>query len=111
MRIGRDTRTGVFTLAGDVLRDGVSRVPLIAGATLIDGTASGRPLPLAADGPMHTALLPGPGPFAVTLEWGAPLTFVPGRASFTLPVPPAGTARAHTRCALVTRRMFMCRPD
>jgi hypothetical protein len=115
VRIGRDTAQGVFTLAGDVLRDGVSRVPLIAGATLIDGTASGRPLPLAADGPMHTALLPGPGPFAVTLEWGAPLTFVPGRASFTLPVPPAGTARAtldvpgdqadvHVSPGLITRR-------
>jgi hypothetical protein len=28
------------------------------------------------------------------LEWGAPLKFSPGRASFVLPVPPAGAARA-----------------
>jgi hypothetical protein len=115
VRIGRDTAQGVFNLAGDVLRDGVSRVPLIAGATLIDGTAAGRPLPLAADGPMHTALLQGPGPFALTLEWGAPLSFVPGRASFALPVPPAGTARAtldvpgdqadvHVSPGLITKR-------
>src|SRR5262245_34262372 len=85
VRVDRETVHGVFSLAGDVLRSGVNRVPLVSGATLIEGTASGQPLPLAADGPMHTALLPGPGPFALTLEWGASLTFVPGRASFTLP--------------------------
>ena len=89
VRVDRETVHGTFSLAGDVLRPGVNRVPLISGATLIEGTASGRPLPLTAEGPLHTALLPGPGPFALTLEWGAPLTFTPGRASFTLPVPPA----------------------
>jgi hypothetical protein len=115
VRVDRETAQGVFSLVGDVLRPGVNRVPLVSGATLIEGTASGRPLPLSADGPMHTALLPGPGPFALTLEWGAPLTFVPGRASFMLPVPPAGTARAtidlpgdqadvHVSAGLVTRR-------
>src|SRR5262245_7585169 len=115
VRGDRETVHGVFNLAGDVLRSGVNRLPLVSGATLIEGTASGQPLPLAADGPMHTALLPGPGPFALTLEWGAPLTFVPGRASFTLPVPPAGTARAtidmpgdqaevHVSQGLITRR-------
>ena len=115
VRVDRETVHGVFSLAGDVLRSGVNRVPLVSGATLIEGTASGQPLPLAADGPMHTALLPGPGPFALTLEWGAPITFVPGRASFTLPVPPAGAARAtidmpgdqadvHVSQGLITRR-------
>ena len=115
VRVDRETVHGTFSLAGDVLRPGVNRVPLISGATLIEGTASGRPLPLTAEGPLHTALLPGPGPFALTLEWGAPLTFAPGRASFTLPVPPAGTARAtidvpgdqadvHISSGLVTKR-------
>jgi hypothetical protein len=94
VRIDRETAQGVFSLVGDVLRPGINRVPLVAGATLIGGSASGRPLPLSVDGAMHIALLPGPGPFALTLEWGAPLIFSPGRASFTLPVPPAGTARA-----------------
>ena len=115
VRVDRETAHGVFTLVGDVLRPGINRVALVSGATLIEGSASGRPLPLSADGAMHTALLPGPGPFALTLEWGAPLTFAPGRASFTLPVPPAGTARAtidlpgdqadvHVSAGLVTRR-------
>lgn len=94
VRVERDTARGVFTVTGDALRSGVSRVNLISGATLIDATAGGRPLPLVADGAAHTALIPGPGPFSLSLEWGAPLTFRPGRAAFVLSVPQAGTARA-----------------
>ena len=94
VRVDRDTARGVFTVNGDALRSGVSRVALISGATLIDASAAGRPLPLVADGGAHTALIPGPGPFSLTLEWGAPLTFRPGRAAFVLPVPKSGTARA-----------------
>jgi hypothetical protein len=94
VRVDRDTARGVFTMSGDALRSGVSRVNLISGATLIDASAAGRPLPLVADGAAHTALIPGPGPFSLTLEWGAPLTFRPGRAAFVLPVPKSGTARA-----------------
>ena len=94
VRVDRDTARGVFAVNGDALRSGVSRVNLISGATLIDASAGGRPLPLVADGAAHTALIPGPGPFSLTLEWGAPLTFTPGRAAFVLPVPKSGTARA-----------------
>jgi len=115
VRVDRDTVHGVFNLAGDVLRSGITRVPLIAGATIIEANADGRPVPLAIDGGAHTALLPGPAPFAVTLEWGAPLAFAPGRASFSMPVPPAGAARAtidipgeqadiHLSAGIITRR-------
>jgi hypothetical protein len=94
VRVDRETARGVFTVVGDALRNGVSRVGLLSGATLIDATANGRPLPLIADGNAHTALIPGPGPVALSLEWGAPLTYRPGRAAFVLPVPQTGTARA-----------------
>jgi hypothetical protein len=115
VRVDRETARGVFNVTGDVLRSGVSRVNLLAGATIVNASAGGRPLPLIVDGTAHTALLPGPGPFALTLEWGAPLTFMPGRASFVLPAPPAGTVRAtidlpgeqadvHLSSGLVTRR-------
>jgi hypothetical protein len=115
IRVERDAARGVFNMAGDALRAGVSRVSLLAGATVTEANAGGRPLPLVADGNAHTALVPGPGPFALTLEWGAPLVFKPGRASFLLPVPKAGTARAvidlpgeqadvHLSAGLVTRR-------
>ena len=115
VRVDRETARGVFSVAGDVLRPGVARVNLLAGATLVDATAGGRPLPLIVEGTAHTALLPGPGPFALTLEWGAPLTFTPGRGSFVLPAPPAGSVRAtidlpgeqadvHLSSGLITRR-------
>jgi hypothetical protein len=118
IRVERDTARGIFSLSGQVLRAGVSRVNLVSGATLVDANAAGRPLPLVADGSAHAALLPGPGPFSLTLEWGAPLTFSPGRASFALPVPPAGAARAvfdlpgeqadvHLSAGLVTRRSIV----
>lgn len=93
-RVERDTVRGTIDAIGDVLRSGFSRVKLLSGATLVNATAAGQPLPLVADGDTHTAVLPGPGPFALNLEWAAPLRFTPGRASFVLPVPPAGTARA-----------------
>src|SRR5262249_2022819 len=115
VRVDRETAHGTFSLAGDVLRAGVSRVKLISGATLLEAGVDGRPLPLAADGTTHSALLSGPGPFNVTLEWGTPLTFSPGRASFVLPVPLSGTARAtidvpgeqadiHVPTGIITRR-------
>jgi hypothetical protein len=115
VRVDGDTARGVFDVNGDVLRAGVSRVSLLSGATLIDANAGGRPLPLVAEGNAHSALIPGPGPFSLTLEWGTPLIFGPGRASFVLPVPQAGSARAtidlpgeqadvHLSAGLVTAR-------
>ena len=92
--IDRDTARGIFNLSGQVLQTGVTRVPVISGATLTDATAAGRPVPLLTDGNTLNALVNGPGPFALTLEWGAPLTFRPGRASVMMPVPQSGAARA-----------------
>src|SRR5215470_5437439 len=97
VRVDRETVRGVFAVAGDVLRPGVAKVALLdmlKGATLVDGTIAGRPLPLIAEGTAHTALLPGPGPFTLNLDWGAPLTFAPGKGSFVLPALAAGTVRA-----------------
>jgi hypothetical protein len=91
--IDRDTARGVFNLSGQVLHSGVTRVPIIAGATLIDATSAGRPLPLLSEGNVFNALIAGPAPFTLALEWGAPLNFRPGRAAFVLPVPQSGAAR------------------
>jgi hypothetical protein len=115
VRADRETARGVFNVTGDVLRAGINRVTLLSGATLVEANAAGRPVPIIAEGNAHMALLPGPNAFALTLEWAAPLKFAPGRASFVLPVPLAGTARAtidlpgeqadvHLSAGLVTRR-------
>jgi hypothetical protein len=115
--VDRETARGVFGLAGQVLQSGISRVALLTGATVIDANAGGRPVPLVAEGQVLHALVPGPGPFALALDWGAPLVYRPGRASFTLPVPHAGAARAtidvpgeqadvRLSAGLITRRSF-----
>jgi hypothetical protein len=94
VRVDGLTARGMFTLNGQVLRTGVNRVTLLTDGTVLDANVDGRPLPLIVDGRSHQALLPGPGPFTANLEWGSPLIFRPGRASFMLPVPPAGAVRA-----------------
>lgn len=94
VRVDRETARGTFRVVGDVLRPGVAKVSLLSGATLVDATIGGRPLPLIAEGTTHTALLPGPGPFTLNLDWGAPLTFAPGKGSFVLPALSAGSVQA-----------------
>jgi hypothetical protein len=113
--VDRDTARGVFNLAGQVLQPGVTRVPLVNGATLSDATSGGGPVPLLADGQTVNALIAGPGAFAIAVQWGGAVAFRPGRGSFILPVPQAGAARAtidlpgdqadvHLSSGLVTRR-------
>ncbi|HTE07107.1 MAG TPA: hypothetical protein VK824_13015, partial [Planctomycetota bacterium] len=115
LRVDGDSVRGAFSVSGETFRNGVDRVKLMSGSTLIAATTPGRSLPLQTDGANQFALVPGPGPFALDLQWGATLVFRPGRASFELPVPEAGTARAtidlpgdqadvHLSIGLITRR-------
>lgn len=79
---------------GEAFRPGVSKVVLIKNATLLDARMDARPLPVIAEGGAHVALVNGPATFSATLEVGAPIAYAPGRASFVLPVPGAGSATA-----------------
>jgi hypothetical protein len=115
VRVESESVRGTFTLVGDVLQNGLTRVALVSGAVLVNAGAGGRPLPLVSDGNTLAALVPGPGAFSLSLEWGASLSYRPGRASFVLPVPQAGSARTvldlpgeqadvHLSSGLITRR-------
>ena len=81
-------------LDGEVFRAGVSKVPLITGATLLEARMGDGPLPLLAEGTNHFAFLTGPSTFSATLEVGTAVATAPGRGTFTLPVPEAGSATA-----------------
>ena len=93
--VDREIARGAFNLAGQVLQD--RHQPRAAADRRDAGRrhvrrpagAARRRRPDAA-----TRLIAGPGPFAIAAEWGGPLVFTPGRASFVLPVPQAGAARA-----------------
>jgi carboxypeptidase family protein len=84
---------GTVQLEGEVFRKGVSKVPLTTGMTVLDAHQNGKGLPLLQENGTHTALLPGPGEFSVALDAGLPLRIEAGRASFTLPVPAAGSVQ------------------
>jgi len=80
-------------LEGEVFRKGVSKVPLATGMTVLDAHQNGKGVPLQQENGTHVALLSGPGEFSVALETGMPLRIEAGRATFTLPVPAAGSVQ------------------
>lgn len=84
---------GSVQLQGEILHRGVTKVPLTTGMAILDARQEGRNLPLELEGGTHTAVLAGPAEFAVTLDAGLPLNIEAGRASFSLPVPSAGSVR------------------
>jgi len=84
---------GTVQLQGETLHKGMTKVPLTSGMAILDARQEGKSLPLELEGGTHTAVLPGPAEFAVTLDAGLPLSIEAGRASFTLPVPAAGSVR------------------
>lgn len=90
LQAGGESVSGAVQLDGEVFARGVIRLPLLSGMTVTDAQQKERELPLEQSGGVHTALLPGPGEFSITLQAGMPLTFEPGRASFRFPVPSAG---------------------
>ena len=94
VRVTGSTARATLHLDGEVFRPGVARVPLVTNATLLDARMDNKPLPLVSEGTTHVALVAGPGTFSATLEIGSALTFTPGRGSFVLPVPAAGSATA-----------------
>jgi hypothetical protein len=94
VRVAAGTARATMTVDGEVFQAGAVKVPLISQATLLDARAGDRPLPLMAEGNAHVAIVNGPATFSATLEWGAAITTSPGRGSFVLPVPPAGSATA-----------------
>jgi hypothetical protein len=94
VRVAAGTVRATMTVDGEAFQSGAIKVPLISQATLLDARSGDRPLPLLSEGNSHVAIVNGPAVFSATLEWGSAVTSTPGRGSFVLPVPPAGSATA-----------------
>lgn len=90
-RVATDMARGTLRLEGEVFHRGQVKVPLVIGATLLEARADGVPLPLVHQGDVHAAVLSGPATFSLTLEWAAPVSSAPGRATLVLPSPAAGS--------------------
>ena len=82
---------GTVALDGEVFLKSGAKVPLASGVTVLSAQREGKPLPLLQENGTTTAVLPTAGEFAVMLETGTPLVIEPGRASFNLAVPSAGS--------------------
>lgn len=91
--VASESVQGTVQLQGEILRKGETKVPLTTGMAILDARQEGKSLPLELEGGTHTAVLAGPAEFVVTLDAGLPLSIEAGRASFTLPVPSAGSVR------------------
>src|SRR5260370_894252 len=92
-RVANESMQGTVQLQGEVLHKGATKIPLTTGMAILDARQEGKGLPLEMENGTHTAVLTGPADFAVTLEAGLPLSIEAGRASFSLPVPSAGSAQ------------------
>lgn len=92
LRVEKDAIRGTVELNGEVFRKGISKVPLTNGMTIIDAHLNGKGVPLIQENGTHAALLPS-GEFSIDLEAGLPLRIEAGRASFSLPVPSAGSVQ------------------
>jgi hypothetical protein len=91
LRVEGEMMTGSLDIDGDLLRKGPTKVPLLTGLTILDAQQSQRALPLIGEGATHSAVVNGPGAFSISLNVASALAIEAGRASFTLPVPAAGS--------------------
>jgi hypothetical protein len=93
LHVANQTVLGTVQLDGEVFSKGAAKVPLTSGLTILNARQEGKSLPLEQEGSTSTAILPGAAEFSVALETGMQLAIEAGRASFSLPVPAAGSVR------------------
>ncbi len=93
LRVVNDDVLGSIQFDGETLGTNATKVPLVTGMTILDARHGTKPLPLLLENGTHTAILPGESEFAVSLDAGLPVAIEAGRASFTLPIPSAGSVR------------------
>lgn len=92
LRVEKQTLVGTVDIDGALLKKGAVKTPLTTALTILEAKQLNNPLPLLQEGSNHSAILNGPGPFAVSLGVAAPLGIEAGRASFMLPVPLASSS-------------------
>ncbi len=92
LQIAAGSMTGTLDIDGEILQKGPTKVPLFSGLTVLGERPSQKPIPLMQEGATHTAVVNGPGAFSVSMSVASAVLVEAGRASFALPVPPAGAA-------------------
>jgi hypothetical protein len=93
LRVSGNSIIGKVQCDGEVFLKGTVKASLTSSMIILNARQAGKQLPIEQDGGMHAVVLSGPAEFSVELDAGMPLNVEAGRASFTLPVPTAGSAR------------------
>jgi hypothetical protein len=93
LRVANETVMGTVQFEGETFNKGETKVALTSGMTILDARQEAKGLPLELEGGTQTAILAGPAEFSIVLDAGLPLNIETGRASFSLPVPSAGSVR------------------
>jgi hypothetical protein len=116
LRVASESVSGTVQCDGEIFTKGISTIPLMNTPAVLNARQANKVLPLIQEDGMHTAILSGPGEFSIMLDAGIPLNIESGRASFSLPVPAAGSAQlfleipgehanAKINPGLITRRL------
>ena len=92
LRVEDQTVVGSIDVDGSVLQKGTTKVPLTTGLTVLEAKQGGTSLPLLQEGPVHAAVVNGPGSFSVSLSVASGLTVEAGRASLVIAVPAASSS-------------------
>ncbi|HTS12961.1 MAG TPA: carboxypeptidase-like regulatory domain-containing protein [Candidatus Limnocylindrales bacterium] len=88
---GESAAKGTVELQGEVLHDGLTKVALASGMTILDAHQNSKSLPFEEENGTDVGVLGGPGQFAVTLDAGLQVSAEAGRASMMVPAPAAGS--------------------
>jgi Carboxypeptidase regulatory-like domain len=93
LKVAGETVRGRATFEGEVLRRGVTKVLIATQATVTGAQSGGRPVALLQEDGGHVALLAGPAPFLLKVDFAMPVVTEGGRAAFVVPSLHAGTVR------------------
>lgn len=102
IKVTDDQARGTLTITGEVFRKGPTDVPLVTASTLLGARLANRALPLWNHDGMCAAVIDGPSPFTVELDWATAVTAEPGRASFMLQPPAASSVRVRVELPVET---------
>lgn len=112
---GNEIVQGSMTLEGEVLRKGPAEVQLVSVTPLLRVRSARGPVPMHQRDGRCFAVIVGPGPFSIELDWAGQVITEAGRARFEIEVPeaacvkasfelPVDTADAHVEPGIVTSR-------
>jgi|KBSSwiStaDraftv2_1062776.scaffolds.fasta_scaffold12479_2 hypothetical protein len=93
IHVENESVSGTVQLDGEVFKKGMAKVPLTSGVTILDVREQNKGVPLTPENGTQVAILSGPAEFSINENVALPLRVDAGRASFSFPVPAAGSVQ------------------